>query len=98
MTTDQAAVRPRAAVAYLAKVSAANPTDTELWIEVAARQAWFGQDSELAATRHRILALAKDTGDMLTAERTAKVCSILPATDKAEQEAGLALAQGGGTR
>jgi tetratricopeptide (TPR) repeat protein len=93
MTTDQSAGRARAAVTYLAKVSAANPADTELWIEVAARQAWFGQEQELAATRQRILALAKDTGDMLTAERAAKVCSIVPSTDKAEQEAGLALAR-----
>ena len=46
----------------------------------------------LRHTRRRVLALAKDTSDMLTAERTAKVCSILPSTDKADNEAGLALA------
>ena len=93
ITTYESAGRAREAVPYLAKLSAANPNATELWVELAARQAWFGQDQELAATRQRILALAKDTGDMLTAERAAKVCSILPSTDKAEQEAGLALAR-----
>ncbi len=90
--TFESAFRTREAVPYLAKLSAANPNDTELWVELAACQAWFGQDQELAATRQRILALAKDTGDMLTAERAAKVCTIVPPTDKAEQEAGLALA------
>ena len=91
--TFESAFRTREAVPYLAKLSAANPNDTELWVELAACQAWFGQDQELAATRQRILALAKDTGDMLTAERAAKVCTIVPPTDKAEQEAGLALAR-----
>jgi hypothetical protein len=58
---------------------------------LAARQAWFGQDQELAATRQRILALAKGTSAMLAAERAAKVCCILASTDKAELEAALAL-------
>jgi eukaryotic-like serine/threonine-protein kinase len=92
ITTYKSANRTREAVPYLAKLSIANPKNTELWIDLAACQAWFGQDQELAATRQRILALAKDTGDMLTAERAAKVCSIVASTDKAEQEAGLALA------
>jgi tetratricopeptide (TPR) repeat protein len=92
ITAYESAGRTREAVPYLAKLSAADPNDTELWIEVAARQAWFGQDQELAATRQRILALAKDTGDMFTAERAAKVCTIVASTDKGEQEAGLALA------
>jgi WD40 repeat protein/tetratricopeptide (TPR) repeat protein len=93
ITTYEAAGRAREAVPYLGKLFAANPNDTELWVELAARQAWFGQDSELAATRRQILALAKDTTDMLAAERASKVCTILPSTDKAEQEAGLALAR-----
>ena len=91
LATYESAGRTREAVPYLAKLSAANPKDTDLWLDVAVRQAWFGQDQELAATRQRILALAKDTGDMLTAERAAKVCTIVPPTDNAEQEAGLVL-------
>jgi serine/threonine protein kinase/WD40 repeat protein len=93
VTAYQSTGRTREAVPYLAKLSAANPKDTELWIEVSSRQAWYGKDKELAATRQRILALARDTSDMLAAERAAKVCFVLPSTDKAENEAGLALAR-----
>ena len=78
-------------LALLAQASAANPKDTMLSLKVAALQAWFGQEKELAATRQRILAFAKDTNDASTAERAAKACSILPSTDKAELEAALAL-------
>ena len=81
----------REAVPLLATASAANPKDTLLSLKVAALQAWFGQDKELAATRQRILAFAKDTNDAATAERAAKACSILPSADKAELEAALAL-------
>src|SRR5262249_10919237 len=56
-----------------------------------ALQAWFGQAKELAATRQRILAFAKDTNDVVTAERAAKACSIRASPDKAELEAALAL-------
>ena len=45
ITTYESAGRTREAVPYLAKLFAANPHDTELWVELAARQAWFGQDS-----------------------------------------------------
>jgi hypothetical protein len=87
--------RTREAVGYLAKASAANPKDTNLSLKVAALQAWFGQDQELAATRQRILAFAKGTDDEGTAERAARACSILPSADKAELEAALALARTG---
>ena len=90
----QLAGRTREAVPYLAKTSAANPSDF-LLLQVAALQAWFGQEKELAATRQRILAFAKDTTDWNTAERSAKACSILPWTDKAELAAALALARKG---
>jgi WD40 repeat protein len=93
ITTYMSAGRTREAVPYMEKLSVANPTDTELWIDLAAWQAWFGQAQELAATRQRVLALAKGTSDMLTAERAAKVCTIVPSTDKVELEAGLALAR-----
>jgi tetratricopeptide (TPR) repeat protein len=90
----QSAGRTREAVPYLAKASAAVPSDMSL-LKVAALQAWFGQEKELAATRQRMLAFAKDTNDAGTAERAAKACSILPYTDKAELEAALALARKG---
>jgi len=89
----QSAGRTREAVPYLAKLSAANPADTVLSLQVAPLQAWFGQEKELAATRLRILAFAKDTNDPTTAERAAKACSVRPATDKAELAATLALAR-----
>src|SRR5262249_32894401 len=41
-TAYQLAGRTREAIPYLAKVSAANPKDTLLSLEVAALQAWFG--------------------------------------------------------
>jgi WD40 repeat protein/tetratricopeptide (TPR) repeat protein len=83
--------RTRESVPLLASASAANPKDTALSIKVAALQAWFGQEKELAATRQRILAFAKGTNDAGVADYAAKSCSILPSTDKAELEAALAL-------
>jgi hypothetical protein len=47
-----------------------------LLLKVAALQAGFGQEKELAAIRKRCLAFAKDTNDSGTAERAAKACSI----------------------
>ena len=91
----QSAGRTREGIPYLAKASAADPKDTILSLKVAALQAWFGQDKELAATRERILAFAKDTNDWQTAERAAKACSVLPSTDKAELDAVLAAGRWG---
>ncbi len=87
--------RTREAIPHLAKAYAANPIDTLLSLKVAALQAWFGQEKELAATRQGVLAFAKDTNDENTAERAAKVCSILPHTDKVQLEAALTLARKG---
>jgi tetratricopeptide (TPR) repeat protein len=83
------------AVPLLLTASAADPSDTFLSLKVAALQAWFGQEKELAATRQRILAYAKGTNIRWTAERAAKACSIRPSTDKAELEAVLALGRAG---
>jgi hypothetical protein len=83
--------RTREAVSHLATLSSAHPEDTILSLKLAALQAWFGQEKELAATRQRILAFAKGTNDAGTAERAAKACSILPSNDKAELDAALAL-------
>src|SRR5262249_31624553 len=69
--------RLREAVPYLATMASANPKDTLLSLKVAALQAWFGQEKELAATRQRILAFAKGTSDVAMAERVSKACSIL---------------------
>jgi tetratricopeptide (TPR) repeat protein len=87
----EAAEVNHAAVQYLAKASAANPKDTILSLKLAALQAWFGQEKELAATRKRILVFAKGTSDSGAADHGAKACSILPSPDKAELEAALAL-------
>jgi hypothetical protein len=87
----QSAGRTREAVPLLVTASAANPKDTLLSLKVAALQAWLGQHTELAATRQRILASAKGTNDVTTAERAAKACSLVPSTDRAELEAALAL-------
>jgi tetratricopeptide (TPR) repeat protein len=91
----RAAGRTREAIPHLAKASAANPNDTLLSLKVAALQAWFGQEKELAATRQRILAFAKDTDGAGTAEHAAKACSIRASTSKAELDAALALARKG---
>jgi tetratricopeptide (TPR) repeat protein len=89
----QAAGRTRDSVAYTARASAANPDDTGLSLKVAALQAWFGQDNELAATRDRILAFAERTDDVQAIERAAEACSILPSTDKTDRDRALALAR-----
>src|SRR5262249_28790651 len=83
----QSAGRTKEAIPHLAKASAADPKDTLLSLKVAALQAWFGLEKELAATRQRIRAFAKDTKEAITALRAAEACSILPYTDKAELEA-----------
>jgi WD40 repeat protein/tetratricopeptide (TPR) repeat protein len=87
----ESAGRTREAVPHFAKAYSGNPQDSMLLQKVAALQAWFGHDKELAATRQRAVAYAKVTNDVGTAERTAKVCSILPSADKAELEAALVL-------
>jgi WD40 repeat protein len=90
-TAFQSAGRAREAIPVLAKASAADAKDTLLALKVAALQAWFGQETEFAATRQRILAFAKDTQEARTAERAGTACSILPCTDKAQLAAALAL-------
>jgi WD40 repeat protein len=88
-----AADRTADALVYLAKVSAADPEDTSLFLKLAALQAWFGRDQELAATCRRGVAWAKNTTVPTTAERVAKACCILPWTDKTAHEEVLALAR-----
>jgi hypothetical protein len=83
------------ALRLLATAAAAEPKDTLFSLQVAALQAWFGQDKELAATLERMRAFAKDTKDAGTAEQAAKACSMLPSTNKAELDAALTLARKG---
>ncbi len=85
--------RTREAVPHLASLSTANPRDLALFMKVAALQAWFGQQKELAATRQRLLASAKGTNVAILADNTARACSIRPSTDQAELEAAAALAR-----
>jgi eukaryotic-like serine/threonine-protein kinase len=61
-----------------------------LW--VAALQAWFGQDRELASTCEKLLSLAKDTEDPRLADKAAKGCSLRQA-DPTRCEAALVLAR-----
>ena len=87
-----AAGRIQDALVPLATLSAAKPDDTELFQELAALQAWFGRDKELADTCRRGLAAAQDTTVPETADRVAKACCLLPSTGKAQLEEVLALA------
>ena len=86
-----AAGRTREAIPLLAKASAAIPENTILSLKVAALQAWFGQDAELAASRQRILAFAQGKTGSEIPERAAKACSLTRPADKAELAATLAL-------
>jgi tetratricopeptide (TPR) repeat protein len=81
------------AIACFKKAMALDPKNGMAYLKLAALQAWFGQDKELAATRQRILAFAKDTSDVFVAQRAARACGIRGTTDKAEHEAALALAR-----
>jgi Flp pilus assembly protein TadD len=90
--TYQAAGRTREAVPLLAAASSANPKDTLLTLQVAALQAWFGQDKELADTCDMSLALAKATDDVQVADRVAKICS-LRSSDARRHAAALVLAR-----
>jgi tetratricopeptide (TPR) repeat protein len=89
----QSTGRTREAVPLLASASAINPSDTLLFLKVAALKAWFGQDKDLAATRKRSIAYARESKELVGAERAAKACSILPTDDKKALEAALALAR-----
>jgi len=87
--------RVKEAFPLLETAVAADPKDLFLASQLAALQAWFGRDKELAATLERMRAVAKDTKDAGTAERAARACCILPSASKAELEAALALARKG---
>jgi WD40 repeat protein/tetratricopeptide (TPR) repeat protein len=89
----QAAGLTRQGVSVLSSALASNADDTYLLIEVAALQAWFGKDAELAVTCRRALESARDKTDPTTADRTAKICCLRPSSDNARINAALALAR-----
>jgi serine/threonine-protein kinase len=71
------------AIAFYRKVIEVDPnypgvrgTLALAYLRLAARQAWFGQDKELAATCARALEAAKDTNDPHTVDLVAKACSL----------------------
>src|SRR5262249_22381215 len=70
----------------------ANDHNTLYTLPLAALATWFGRDVDHAAACDRALALARDTKNPVTAERTAKVCSLRPGP-KARHDAALALAR-----
>jgi WD40 repeat protein/serine/threonine protein kinase/tetratricopeptide (TPR) repeat protein len=87
--------RTREGVAYLAKEFAAKPQDDSAIFharDVAALQAWFGQEKDLSATCETALAFAKDTKFADLARWTAAMCSLRPA-DAKRHEAALVLAR-----
>ena len=62
------------------------------YLAVAAKQAWVGQEKELAATCQKVTLLSKDTKDATLAERAAKICSLRPSDDRTH-DAALVLAR-----
>ena len=86
-----AAGRTPEALPLLEKSSASDPRDMLASLRVAALRAWLGQEEEFGAVRRRALALARGTDDVVLAGRVAKLSSILPAPDRAELDAALAL-------
>jgi hypothetical protein len=81
------------AIPDLASAWEGNPGDILLVLKVAALQAWFHQDAELAATWRKARQLADGTKDPLVAERTAKIGSLRSPADPADRAATLALAR-----
>jgi tetratricopeptide (TPR) repeat protein len=57
------------------------------YLEVAAQQAWLGQEQEWATTCERALSLARDTKIALVADKVAKICSLRPSNDKRRRAA-----------
>jgi hypothetical protein len=88
-----AAGRIADALGHLVIVSAARPDHTHLALKLAALQAWFGHDKELADTCGRALESARGTFDPTSWDQLARICCLRPTPDKARQEATLVLAR-----
>jgi WD40 repeat protein/serine/threonine protein kinase len=81
------------ALGQLVIVSAAKPGDTSLAIKLAALQAWFGHDKELADTCGRALESARGTFDPLKSGQLSRICCLRPTPERSRWEAALALAR-----
>jgi hypothetical protein len=89
-----AAGRTADALGHLVIVSAAKPDDmTPLALKLAALQAWFGQDKELADTCGRALESAQGTFHPWKWDHLARICCLRPTPDPTRREASLALAR-----
>jgi hypothetical protein len=88
-----AAGRTTDALVYIVIVSVAKADDTDLSLRLAALQAWFGQDTELADTCGRALKVARGTFDPMKWNNLARICCLRPTTDTACLETALALAR-----
>jgi hypothetical protein len=88
-----AAGRIANALGHLVIVSGAKPDDTDLALKVAALQAWFGQDKELADTCRRALESAQGIFDPKEWGQLARICCLRPTPDTTRREAALALAR-----
>jgi hypothetical protein len=72
-----------------------DPKDTLASLKLATWQAWFGQNADYEATRHRLVQQAEGTDQAGTAERAAKVACLQPSTDAALLAKALNLARSG---
>jgi WD40 repeat protein len=88
---DIAAGRIADVLGHLVIVSAAKPADTPLALKLAALQAWFGHDKELADTCGRALESARGTFDPMKWDQLARICCLRPTPDPTRREAALAL-------
>jgi eukaryotic-like serine/threonine-protein kinase len=88
-----AAGRTLEAIPLLSAALERNPRDNGLLLRLAALQAWFHRDAELAATCARAYESARDTSDPVVADCVAKSCSLRPPDDPAYRAATLSLAR-----
>jgi WD40 repeat protein/serine/threonine protein kinase/tetratricopeptide (TPR) repeat protein len=91
--TYQSAGRTRESIPFLASLSAADPSDIDFTLKVAALQAWFGQDKEWGETCVRGLEFARNTSSAMIAEQIAKVCCLRPTPDKSRRDSAVFLAR-----
>jgi eukaryotic-like serine/threonine-protein kinase len=85
--------RGKEAITLLKKACEAAPKDTLVSLRLATWQAWFDQDADYEATRHRLLQQADGTDQETTAERAAKAACLRPFTDAAVPAKALDLAR-----
>jgi WD40 repeat protein len=88
-----AAGRITDALPHLVMVSAAKADDTDLALQLASLQAWFGQDNELADTCGRALESARGTFAPWKWGHLARICCLRPTPDPTRRGTALALAR-----